>query len=148
VCGEYLSATNAPLFERLGLADAFRDHAGPDVTRVGLFAGETVLTAELPRPGGQPWGRALGRESLDTLLLDRARAAGATVWQPWTVRSIERVGDAYRLQGDDGTALRASFVIAAHGSWQAGTLPTQPPRRRPRPSDLLAFKAHFHEAAL
>jgi flavin-dependent dehydrogenase len=33
--------------------------------------------------------------------------------------------------------------VAAHGSWDAGTLPTQPVRLPPAASDLLGFKAHF-----
>src|SRR5204862_5448033 len=60
VCGEYLSATSLPLLDRLGVGAAFRDLAGPPVVRVGLFAGERVLSAELPRPAGKAeWGRAL-----------------------------------------------------------------------------------------
>jgi flavin-dependent dehydrogenase len=39
-------------------------------------------------------------------------------------------------------------VIAAHGSWEHGTLATQQRRTAPRGSDLLAFKAHFRDAAL
>ena len=31
VCGEFLSATNAPLLRHLGVAEAFLDLAGPDV---------------------------------------------------------------------------------------------------------------------
>ena len=38
--------------------------------------------------------------------------------------------------------------MAAHGSWDAGTLPTQPPRLPPAPSDLLGFKAHFQGCTL
>jgi len=34
-------------------------------------------------------------------------------------------------------------VIAAHGSWHTGTLPTQPLHRSPAPADLFGFKAHF-----
>src|SRR5215468_9368124 len=31
VCGEYISATNYPLFAQLGVAEAFRESAGPEV---------------------------------------------------------------------------------------------------------------------
>src|SRR5260370_18710446 len=74
VCGEYLSATNLPLLDYLGLGEVFRATAGPEVRRVGLFAGSAMLTAEIPRPGGRTtdWGRALGREHLDTRLLAQA----------------------------------------------------------------------------
>ena len=70
VCGEYLSATNLPLLDHLGVGDVFREAAGPPVRKVGLFAGETIIQAELPRPAGtkDEWGRALARARLDTLL--------------------------------------------------------------------------------
>jgi flavin-dependent dehydrogenase len=38
-------------------------------------------------------------------------------------------------------------VIAAHGSWESGPLPTQAATHH-KPSDLLAFKAHFKECDL
>src|SRR5438445_13194971 len=62
VCGEFLSATSLPLLDELGVGDAFRRAAGPDIRRVGLFAGAALLTANLPAmPGRDTWGRALGR---------------------------------------------------------------------------------------
>ena len=155
VCGEYLSATNLPLLDRLGVGDAFRELAGPPVRRVGLFAGRAVLRAELPRAPGShgEWGRALSRERLDTLLLDAAARAGAHVRQPCVVRSVRREGETYALELEDIGArqpetLVGRVVIAAHGSWDAGALPTQPPRVPAAPSDLLAFKAHFTNADL
>src|SRR5438477_5072694 len=82
VCGEYLSATNLPLLDHLGVGAAFREQAGPPVRRVGLFAGDAIVTTELPRPRGVAgWGRALSRERLDTLLLEQARQAGAVILQ-------------------------------------------------------------------
>ncbi len=39
------------------------------------------------------------------------------------------------------------MVVAAHGSWERGELPSHLPKRR-APSDLLGFKAHFRDAAL
>src|SRR4051794_8100714 len=91
VCGEYLSATNLPLLDELGIGADFRGRAGPEVRRVGLYAGHTILTSNLPRFPGRVdgWGRALGRECLDTLLVEKAAAAGAEIWQPWDVRSLE-----------------------------------------------------------
>jgi 2-polyprenyl-6-methoxyphenol hydroxylase-like FAD-dependent oxidoreductase len=83
VCGEFLSATNWPLLRHLGVAESFVELAGPDVPQVGLFSGDHVVTSDMPRPRtGDGWGRALGRDHLDTLLLYRAQAAGAHVWQP------------------------------------------------------------------
>src|SRR5437588_12938894 len=51
VCGEYLSASNWPLLERLGVAEEFDRQAGPPVRRVRLFASGNMLDAPLPRAG-------------------------------------------------------------------------------------------------
>lgn len=151
VCGEFISATTLPLLHDLGVADAFRAAAGPDVRRVGYFAGATTLTAPMPTPSQHDsFGRALGREQLDALLLDAAWRAGAVVYQPYTARALWSDGDLHRCAADNddgGIELAAPVVIAAHGSWEPGALPTQDAYVH-KASDLLAFKAHFHGAAL
>jgi flavin-dependent dehydrogenase len=147
VCGEYVSATSLPVLDRLGVGEAFRAAAGPPVRRVGLFAGQRALSAELPRPVSE-WGRALSREQLDTLLLREAARAGAEVRQPSAAVGLFREGDGWRCLTGPAGSLRARVVIAAHGSWASGALPTQPPRRPPSPADLFGFKAHFAAADL
>jgi flavin-dependent dehydrogenase len=170
VCGEFLSATNWPLLRRLGVADSFLEMAGPSVRRVGVFSADRVVTAKMPSPVsaaaaestagiGDSWGRALGRDHLDALLLDRAAAAGANIWQPWTaveltkIASREKIGDGYicrivSKEKDQSAELRARIVIAAHGSWHPGQLPSQSERPAPRASDLFGFKAHFLDGKL
>jgi flavin-dependent dehydrogenase len=155
VCGEYLSATNWALFERLGMHEAFDTAAGPEVRRVGLLTADTLLEADLPLPSEavQRWGRALPRQTLDSLLLQRATNVGATVLQPWRATQLDDADGQFvcRAQCESSTevaALRAPVVIAAHGSWDSGTLPTELPRRPPRRSDLLGFKAHLLDTAL
>ena len=153
VCGEFLSATNLPLLRELGIADALLDLGGPPVRRIGVFAADEAVTAEMPRFSGDDhgWGHALGREHLDTLLIDRALTAGARVWQPADVIGVCGTrGDftctvATKSRGGERrlAQLRAPIVIAAHGSWDPGSLATQPARRAPRRSDLLGFKARF-----
>jgi flavin-dependent dehydrogenase len=155
VCGEYLSATNLSLLHSLGLADHFRDLAGPEVRQVGLFAGNTVASAALPRPNGRAtgWGRALAREHLDTWLLAQAAAAGVDVRQPCNAISLVEDGDACWCRavtqaGRPGIEIRSGIVVAAHGSWECGPLPTQAVPRRPQPADLFGFKAHFANSDL
>ena len=146
VCGEFISATSMPLLHELGLLDDFVQQAGPPIRRVGLFARDVALAAPMPQPRNAiaPWGRALGREHLDLLLLDMARRAGADVWQPWKATGLRRAGGDYvcTIAAERSRDLAAPIVIAAHGSWQNGTLPTQAAAPH-RPSDLLGFKAHF-----
>src|SRR3989442_1589967 len=155
VCGESLSPANVTLFRQLGIANDFLERAGPPVRQGGLFVRETVLVAPMPRQRktAGDWGRALGRETLDALLLRRAAEAGASVWQPWSAVKLDNQGEALVCEvtgreTGERKHLRASVVIAAHGSWESGTLPTQPSRRGLSGSDLLGFKAHFHDCPL
>ncbi|RWG63966.1 FAD-dependent oxidoreductase, partial [Mesorhizobium sp.] len=160
VCGEYISASNLALLDRLGIGDAWRGEAGPEIRRVGLFSGNASIEAPMPGARSRPaarngFGRALGRDILDTLLLDAARSAGVEVFQPCRAVAIERDGDrqAVRIQatsgspGEEGMTLRASVIVAAHGSWEPGPLPSQLGKQS-RSSDLLGFKAHFTGSAL
>ena len=147
VCGEFLSATNLPLLRELGLAASFLSIAGPEVRRVAMFAGSHTIASDMPKLQGEPfgWGHALGRDQLDTMLLDRAAATGATVFQPYAASAVRRIGGMFEctMTGNDTRMVRARVAIAAHGSWDAGHLPTQPPRHAARASDLLGFKARF-----
>jgi flavin-dependent dehydrogenase len=152
VCGEFISAASMRLLGELGLLDGFLEQAGPPVRRVGLFARDVTLAAPMPvSPQGElKWGRALGREHLDLLLLDAAHRAGAEVWQPWKAVGLDGVGNGRQCTiaaGERSEVLTAPIVIAAHGSWHSGTLPTQPAVPH-QPSDLLGFKAHFINGAL
>lgn len=155
VCGEYLSPTNYALFRRLGVLEEFRARAGPEVRRVELVVKSTTVAAAMPRFRGAlgEWGRALGRDTLDALLVERARAAGAEVWQPSAAVDIRRDGPRFvsRLQAKatkEETEVESAFVVAAHGSWGVGPLPTQAQKQTPRASDLFAFKTHFRGARL
>lgn len=155
VCGEFISATSLPLLRELGVAEPFLTHAGPAIRQVGLYAGDTLLAADMPSPweGAEGYGRALGREHLDSLVLARAAEAGAEVWQPWAVMAAERTDDGFvctavAKETKKIRKLRARMIIAAHGSWEPGSMPTQSRRRPPRDADLFAFKAHFRNCDL
>ncbi|MDF3152242.1 NAD(P)/FAD-dependent oxidoreductase [Mesorhizobium sp. XAP10] len=160
VCGEYISASNIALLDRLDIGDAWRANAGPEVRRVGFFSSETCV--EAPMPGAKyglaandGFGRALGRDVLDALLLQAARSAGAEIFQPCRAVAIERDEDMQRVRiqardensGDETTTLRAPVIVGAHGSWEPGPLPSQL-QKTSHPSDLLGFKAHFTGSSL
>jgi len=155
VCGEFISATTLPLLRDLDIESAFLDMAGPPVRKVGIYAGKRMLVTPMPvnDDAGERWGRALGREHLDTLLLDGARQTGVDVKQPYAATKLAREEKEFvcRASTPDTSAdieLRARIVIAAHGSWEPGPLPTQIPKRSLKPGDLFAFKAHFTQADL
>ena len=167
VCGECIAASNLPLLDALGIGDAFDRLAGAELRRVALLHGPDSFVADLPpaesgrrRNGSgrdRRFGRALGREHLDGLLVAEAVAAGVTLLQPWSLQSIEGAAGAFRLLvqpvSDAGEArapvwLDAALVVAAHGSWEP--LPSERAVRRAarRPGDLFAFKANFRDTAI
>lgn len=152
VCGEFISATSQPLLRELGVDEAFRNRAGPEVRRVGLFAQDTLLASGMPHPSSSlgRWGRALGREHLDQLLLEAAARAGATLLQPWHAAELKRSKDGMvcTITAKGGSKnLSARIAIVAQGSWERGVWPGAKVRVH-RASDLLAFKAHFRDCDL
>jgi flavin-dependent dehydrogenase len=152
VCGEFISAPTWALLRDLGIASALEAEAGPAVDRVGLFARDAVLDAPMPINGVRDEltsGRAIAREVLDTTLLEMAAAEGAEVMQPRAVEAVEAVDGGFEVRvREEAHALHARIVVAAHGSWERGNLPSQVLRARARASDLLGFKANFSNAKL
>src|SRR5690242_16771074 len=71
VCGEFISAPTLALLTTMGIGDDIIAAAGPEIREIAVYAGERVIRAAMPR-GADPvaYGRALGRERLDTLMLD------------------------------------------------------------------------------
>lgn len=156
VCGECVAASNLPLLEALGIVPATLDAlAAPALQRVAIMQGQRCVTAPLPTAENSrhPWGRAIGRETLDTLLLEQARAAGAQVLQPWSVLAVDgQPGNlraaALNIATGEKAELQARVVILANGSWEPLPSARQTERRGRRGSDLLAFKANFVGADL
>jgi 2-polyprenyl-6-methoxyphenol hydroxylase-like FAD-dependent oxidoreductase len=159
VCGECIGAGNLALIDRLGIGHEFRRLAGTDLRQVGWMSGDTTVRADLPScsENRYPYGRALGRDRLDTLLLERARSLGVRILQPAKVRSVSgRVGEfhceiAANPRPSAAVSVSAGLIIDAHGSWEAGPAfgrRDAPSRTPQRASDLFAFKATFHRSTL
>ncbi len=155
VCGECVAASNLPLLDALGIGGEVADQAGPELKRVALMHGAQSVWADLPAAADarHAWGRAIGRETLDTLLLARAKAAGATVLQPWAVQKLTGVGKSHHCTVREAASgqlklLQAPVAILAHGSWEHMPEERSAQRLARASSDLLAFKANFSGAQL
>jgi flavin-dependent dehydrogenase len=151
VCGEFISATSLPLLYDEHIREEFLRQAGPEVRRVGLFAKSAALSTRMPVAvdSVSGWGRALGRDRLDALLVEAAVKAGAVLRQPWKVIQLEREDGCFTCtiaSGDERQHLCGGFVIAANGSWERSPWSGEPPAHQA--SDLLAFKAHFRNTRL
>ncbi len=155
VCGECIAASNLPLLHDLGIGPALASLAGPELRHVALMQRGQTVAAALPRAGDPrfAWGRALGRETLDTLLVERARACGVQVLQPWSVVALAGGAGQWRCRlraasTHDAMEVRAPLAIAAHGSWETLAGERERRRDRRRTSDLFAFKANFRGGTL
>jgi len=155
VCGECLAASNLPLLDALGIGAEFMAQAGPELRRVAVMRDKRCVIADLPPAihPRHPWGRALGRETLDTLLLERARTLGVAIIQPWTVQKVDGTAGDHRctvhnVHSDRWDILHAPVAIFAHGSWEPLPGTRAIARRARNGSDLLAFKANFDRAIL
>ncbi len=166
VCGECVAAGNLPLLDELGVGQAFRRLAGAELMQVGWMRGAATAIADMP-PCAQSaarYGRALGRDVFDALLLERARSLGVRIVQPARVCRVSgtagefscdiRYGGMARAAGSQQRVetMSAAIIIDAHGSWESGPefaaaadAAHRPPQRA---SDLFAFKATFLRSAL
>ena len=129
------------------------------------MAGDTTLTAPMPAlpEGPHRFGRALGREHLDTMLAGRARVIGATLLQPCSVRAVAGTHGDWRCEvvpaeatgpSDGARLLRAPVLVSAQGSWEPQPKGLQEAcsgidaDRPKRAGDLFAFKSSWREAQL
>lgn len=122
VCGDGLTPRGVRAMVRMGV-----DPSDPGFIRIdGLRLHARGATVELPWPKLKEfpdYGLMRTRQDFDHLLLRRARAAGARVWE--RAEAVAPLGDGGWVQGavvrrlDDGRepiGVRARFVIAADGA--------------------------------
>jgi flavin-dependent dehydrogenase len=169
VCGECISAGSLTLLDDLGVGPAFQRMAGPELRYVGWMGSNSTIIAEFPPclEGNYRYGRAVGRDRLDELLLERARHLGVNVLQPAKVRSVRGSPGNFvcelevcppnhtkaAVESDVQQIRQARIIVDAHGSWEAGPeLPARYEGARARVpkcnSDLFAFKASFRNSNL
>lgn len=139
VCGECLSDLGWRTLCAIGLDTALRPLNPVTLCHATLVAASGHASRmRLPRPMV-----GLTRRVMDTALLDAARAAGVSVYQPARVVRIEP-GECLRVTIRTREAeWEEDFdrVLLADGK---GTLPNAAPVPAARPTGDLGVKAHFH----
>lgn len=118
-CGEYFNPEGCRLLDELGLMPALRQAGGHPVEALQLTTRGCGLVVPFDNiAAGEP-ALSLGREVLDTLLVDEARRAGARVWEGACAREpiVEQgmvLGAVIRRDGCDHP-VRARITLAADG---------------------------------
>jgi menaquinone-9 beta-reductase len=159
VCGECIAAGNLELLDQLGIGPEFRRAAGPELRRIGWMGASSTSTADMPPCAGglYRYGRALGRDWLDTTLLQRAQSLGVVALQPARARTVGGELGGYECTIDSlpggRQTVRTPVVVDAHGSWERGPAYSTredagAARGLRRRSELLAFKANFRNTTL
>ncbi|MCW8385643.1 FAD-dependent oxidoreductase [Fluoribacter dumoffii] len=149
VCGEFISGTSLSLLQKMGLEEFYLTHGGPEINKVGLYADNVMLTTKMPSSASSQWGRALAREYLDTELVNKAKLRDVQVWQPCEAIHLQRTKKGEficSVKANDEIELSASLVVVANGSWEKSIEHLE--TKIHKPSDLLAFKAHFTNSSL
>lgn len=153
VCGEFISVTSLSLLQKLGLEEFYLANGGPEVKKVGLYADDVIMTANMPPSNASKnlWGRALAREYLDTELIEQAKLRGVHVWQPCEAINLhrcreDRVFICSIKENNKTSEFIAPLVVIAHGSWEKKIVHSE--TKMHQASDLLAFKAHFNNTNL
>ena len=114
LCGEFLSREVLQILDALGLAEYFRSLRPNPLTAFRYCPERTrsfSSTFRFPAYG-------MKRGAFDAFLLDHARDAGATIYQPATVERVLREGPQYDLLitiPEGRRHLTARRVIAAYG---------------------------------
>lgn len=152
-CAEYLSPQSSRVLHEMGVLEAVEGAGGAQLAgmRISATDGTTFegrFVADHGYRGFRDRGLSLPRFTLDALLLENARSAGAEVLEGWRVNALLRTPDgrAIGVRGTDATGrtatLHAKVVVGADGlrSIVARELGLARRSRFPR---RFAFVAHF-----
>ena len=170
VCGECISAGALSILDELGVGDEIRASAGPEIRQLGWMGSTRTITAPFPgcTVGTHAYGRAIGRDRLDSVLLAKARSLGVHVVQPARVRRVSGTPGHFlcevemrnrSIRRPSGPLIfkqvwTAQAVVDAHGSWELPLAVGEHEqksgnaRTAAQDRDLFAFKATFTRSTL
>jgi len=136
VCGEFISPAAVRFLESLLSPNELRTAGARCVRELLIEESDREAAWRMPAPA---W--VLSRAVLDTLLLGRAREAGASILQPCTVREVRCNDNGVDLALANGSVLAAQLVIHADGVGRHDPAGPIPARR-----GVLARKCHLKAA--
>ncbi|NNM85602.1 MAG: hypothetical protein HKL96_07585 [Phycisphaerales bacterium] len=149
VCGEFMSAAARVALADMGLVSAFDSVAGPAMRRVWVCPPySAVVEGNFCADAAGEYPRAIARDTLDDMLLTRAKQFGTAIFQPCHV--VRVIGDAkqgFRIERREGIPLSSRIVVLAHGLAGRGDM-ADGPSDAVAHRGYLCFKAHLSPADL
>ena len=123
VCGDFVEPAGLRILEAMGCSDALDAPSRLPITTNRVYFGPRLAyRGEIPYyEGGHglpAHGYIVPRDQLDTVLLERAQAASATVKQGCAALDVRRDGETMSVAARDATrdfTLRARLVVGADG---------------------------------
>ena len=137
--------------DRLGVLDRVLGHGPPPLYTAWHHRGARFASPHTPE-AGRDWALCVRRLTLDAILIDRAREAGAEVFERFNVRELlgsgteaDPVHGVSGRQGENAIGLTAPLVVGADGrtSTVAGLLDID--RRRIMPTQTLMMYAYWRD---
>jgi geranylgeranyl reductase family protein len=116
-CGDGLTANALRLLEALGLGRDEFETTEPAEIRTTVIVSPSGRQVTLPMPQDGAHAAVVTRRALDAALVTLARRRGARVLDGNGVQKLVARADDNELVLDDGTVVRASWVVAADGHW-------------------------------
>lgn len=124
VCGDFVEPGGLRILEAMGCREALEEQSRLPITHTRVYIGpDVVYRGEVPyyeaKHGLPAHGYIVPRYELDLHVLDRARAASATVYEKCSVTDVSRGGTSVRVgvrSGDRCFELRARLVVGADGT--------------------------------
>jgi flavin-dependent dehydrogenase len=141
VCGDCLNPNCWPILDRLGVSEPVLHLPHARLSTV-TFVDTAGCTLDYPLPLAERGEIAVPRRAFDALLLNHARAAGATVLEQSAVTEVSRLDGAAGWKVSAGTQRhRARILVAADGrnSTVARVLGLMPPLVK----DRVGLQTHF-----
>lgn len=132
VCGEFISPAATTDLESVLSPGELRAAGATRIDTLVLELPGRERVWAMPQPA---W--ALSRRSLDVLLLDKARDAGACVLQPERVGAVAYHGDRVAIELASGASLEADLIVHADGSGRLDPAGATPSAKR-----LVGLKCH------
>ena len=145
VCGEFLSWDALPVLDAIGALEILDERGARRIDRCAIMLGDREYRFGFPGEA-----RGISRRTLDEVILDRARALGATVMEGWSATRVEprKNEDGFVLaKGRSGAEMKinAGILVGAWGRW--GRLDIQLQRQFVRETRRrhFGFKRHYSE---